>query len=217
MADNPVSIIVDTRERNGRVVKYWDIMPGVFPGLQLEFRELDQGDYVLGNSIVVERKSSTAFMLSVMDKHVFGAVAKLKAEFERVIYIVEGDIYAPRFHSNPEALRGALAYMSAVEGVAVIPSSSAEDTAQLIYPMALEAQHPERRALPLRSDKPRDLASSRQYLIEGLPGVSGERAKILLKYFGSVARVFSASDEELQNAGGLSAEAVARIRTVLEN
>ncbi|MGH8671140.1 MAG: ERCC4 domain-containing protein [Burkholderiales bacterium] len=218
MNDNAkaVRLQVDTREQNTRVVKYWNSMGGLFPGLQLEFLELDCGDYLLGASVAVERKSPTDFMLSVMDQHVYGDLARLKARFERIIYIVEGDIHAARFHSDPAALRAALSYMVVVEGVAIVPSPSAEDTAQLLYAMAFNHQHGAADSVSLHPDKPRDLASSRLYLVEALPGVGAQRAHLLLKHFGSVQRIFSASSEELQQAGELSPQAAQRIRTVLE-
>lgn len=208
-------IIVDSRELNGTLVKHWQAYAGNFPGLELESRDLELGDFIIFNDIVIERKSSTDFMLSVMDKKIFGIVAKLKGEFDRVIYIVEGDIFAPRFHSNPGALRDALAYISALEGVAVIPSPDASMSAELVYDMALYTQHGGKKAVSVRSGKPKDVRSSQQYLVEGLPGVSAERARELLRVFGSAAKVFAANDNELLTAG-LSVDTVARIRKIFE-
>lgn len=217
MPDDPKSIhiIVDTREVNGTLVKHWQAYRGNFPGLNYETRELEHGDFLIGNENVIERKSSTDFMLSVMDRKIFGNIAKLKAGYDHVTYIVEGDIFAPRFHSNPSALRDALAYMSAVEGVALIPSPDAAMSAELVYDMAMYIQHGGDKAVSVRSNKPKDLRSSQQYVIESLPGVSAERARELLRRFGSAAAVLGAGDEDLQ-AAGMTADAVARIRKVLQ-
>lgn len=217
MPDEPksISIIVDTRELNGTLVKHWQAYAGNFPGLQFEGRELEFGDFLIGNGVVIERKSSTDFMLSVMDKKIFGNLAKLKAEFDRIVYIVEGDIFAPRFHSNPTTLRDALAYMSAVEGIAVIPSPDAAMSAELVYDMAMYSQHGGDKIVSVRSTKPKDLRSSQQYVIESLPGVSAERARKLLHRFGSAAAVLGASDEDL-HAAGITADTVVRIRKVLQ-
>ena len=209
-----ILIVADAREMNGTVVRHWHGYAGNFAELQLESRELEYGDYLLGNDIVIERKSSTDFMLSVMDNQLYGNIAKLKAEFERVIYIVEGDVFAPRFHSNPSALRDALAYMTAVEGVALIPSPDAPMSAEIIYRMAADTQRPDARNVAVRSARPKDLRSSQQYVIEGLPGISAERARQLLKSFGSVENVLRADDEALM-AAGVSNDTVARIRKIL--
>ena len=209
-----IVIIADTREMNGTVVRHWHAYAGNFAQLQIESRELEYGDYLIGNDTVIERKSSTDFMLSVMDNQLYGNIAKLKAEFERVIYIVEGDVFAPRFHSNPSALRDALAYMAAVEGVALIPSPDAPMSAEIIYRMASDVQRPDERDVSVRSARPKDLRSSQQYVIEGLPGVSAERARQLLKTFGSVENVLRADDAALI-AAGISNETVARIRKIL--
>lgn len=208
------AIIADAREMSGTVVRHWHAYAGNFAQLKIESRELEYGDYVLANDVVIERKSSTDFMLSVMDNKLYGNIAKLKAEFERVIYIVEGDVFAPRFHSNPSALRDALAYMTAVEGVALIPSPDAPMSAEIIYRMAVDIQRPEARNVAVRSARPKDLRSSQQYVIEGLPGISAERARQLLKTFGSVENVLRADDAALIEAG-LTNETVARIRKIL--
>lgn len=214
-AAKSLHIIVDTRELNGTLVKHWQAYSGNFPGLEQEPRELEYGDYVIGAGTIVERKSSTDFMLSVMDKKIFGSIAKLKAEFDQIIYIVEGDIFAPRFHSNPAALRDALAYMSAAEGVALIPSPDAQMSAELVYDMAMYIQHGEDKVVSVRSGKPKDVRSSQQYLIESLPGISAERARELLRKFGSAAKVLAATDAEL-GASGLSPDTVTRIRKILD-
>ena len=138
MSDVPktTSIKVDTREQNTQVIKHWKEFSGNFPGLEYEFVEMEFGDYAIGNSTIIERKSSTDFMLSVMDKHILNNVAKLKQSYEHVIYIVEGDIYTPRFHSDPVALRKAIAYMTVNEHVSLVPSPGPQNTAELIYLMA---------------------------------------------------------------------------------
>lgn len=218
MADiKPVLIKVDTREKNTGVVKHWETLAGNFPGLSLEFVELEFGDYILGDDYIVERKSATDFMLSVMDERIFGVLAKLKAEYDKIIYIVEGDIFAPRFHSNPEELREALSYMTVIEGASLIPSPGPDSTAQLLFNMAHHAQHGSTKPRNLRRDKPMDLCSSQQYIIESLPGVTPERALNLLKHFGSVSAVLSAGDDELLQVSGLSPEMLARLRKVLGN
>ena len=133
---NSVKIKVDKREQNTGVIKHWNGFAGLFPGLELEFVEMEAGDYAIGNATIIERKSTTDFMLSVMDNHILDNLTKLKKDYEKVIYIVEGDIYAPRFHSDPAALRKAIAYMTMKENVSLIPSPGPQNTAELIYLMA---------------------------------------------------------------------------------
>jgi ERCC4-type nuclease len=133
-----ITIKVDTREKNTGVVKFWNERPSQFPGLSIEFMEMDHGDYVIGNSTVIERKSTTDFMLSVMDKHLLDNLTALKKTFEQVIYIVEGDFYAPRFHSDPAKLQQAIAYMTVKENSPLVPSPGPQSTAELIYAMALQ-------------------------------------------------------------------------------
>lgn len=138
MADVPktINIQVDMREKNTAVVKHWKEHPGMFPGLEIELIEMEFGDYVVGKSTVIERKSTTDFMLSVMDNHLITNLTKLNQDYEQVIYIVEGDIYASRFHSDPAKLRQAIAYMTMKENTPLVPSPGPQSTAELIFAMA---------------------------------------------------------------------------------
>jgi Fanconi anemia group M protein len=101
MSDTPVSITFHPREDNGSVLKHWQTYPGSFKGLATRPAELDCGDYDLGGGVVVERKSATDFSLAIMDKRLFGEVGKLKSSFDQPVYIIEGDLYGGRFHTDP--------------------------------------------------------------------------------------------------------------------
>ena len=211
-----ISITVDLREKTTPLIKHWEELPGAFPGLVFEFADLECGDYVLGNGVVVERKSATDFMLSVMDKRVASNLAKLKMDFDHPIYIVEGDIFQGRFHSDPVLLRDALSYLTVVEGVPLVPSPGPQNSAELIYAMAKHAQLGVDSPVILRGGKPRDPVTSQRYLVEGLPGVGETLAKALLKKFGSAARVFAATQEQLSEVEGVTQEAAVRMRKILD-
>ena len=52
--------------------------------------------------------------------------------------------------------------------------------------------------------------------MEGLPGVGETLAKALLKKFGSAARVFAATQEQLSEVEGVTPEAAVRMRKILD-
>lgn len=203
-----VHIVADARER-GKIVKALEALPGV----TLETRELDCGDYVLGDGVVVERKSATDFILSIVDKSLPEKVGKLKAQYARPVYIVEGDLFNMRFHQKAFDVHGALAYLGVSQRVPVVSSPDADQSAMLIYLMAAEAQAaPHTRA---RLNTPEVLHEAQRYALEGFPGIDADRADTLLAHFGSVAAVLNASAEALIEAG-LDPDPAAALREVVE-
>ncbi len=216
MSDTSVPISFHPREKNGPVLKHWQTFPGNFKGLVPNAAELDCGDYDLGGGVVVERKSATDFSLAIMDNRLFGEVGKLKSSFDQPIFIIEGDLYGGRFHTDPLVIREAIAWLTVGEGVPLVPSPGAEFSAELMYSMASQAQHGIGHPIVMRSSKPFDPMNGQRYLVEGLPGINEGMAHTLLDHFGSAAAVFAASVDDLVGVTGITPQAAGRMRKVLD-
>lgn len=213
IAERRVAITADTRER-GKITK---VLEGI-PGVALSFAELECGDYLLGAGVAVERKSATDFILSVVDASLVEKVARLKASVDRPIYIVEAgtrDLFTARFHQKAFDVHGALSYMSVIAQVPVLSTPDYEQSAMLIYFLAVDAQYRLGAKLNTRVNKPEVRADAQQYLLQGLPGVDAERAEALLKRFGSVAAVLNAPVAEWARVAGLDDETAAFVQEVL--
>ncbi len=210
--DRSIKIIADTRER-GKIIENLRALPNVI----LEVAEQECGDYVIGNGVVVERKSATDFILSIVDKTLLASVGKLRAVHGRPIYIVEGDMFTVRFHQKAFDVHMALAHLAVVQGIPVIASPDAEQSAMLVYLMAVDAQYNLTARPDMRLAKPALCSEAQQYLVEGLPGVNAERSERLLAHFGSPMRLFAASAGDLAGVDGIPADVAARIRAVLDS
>lgn len=204
------------RESQSGVIAHWQTYVGNFSGLQLVATELDVGDYDLGGGVRVERKSATDFSLAIMDRRLYGEVGKLKSTSDQVVYVVEGDMFAGRFHSDPALTHAAIAWMTAIQGVALLPSYSEAYTAELLFAMARLAQHGFGQPPVMRNGKLFDPRGAQSYLVEGLPGITPLMANALLVQFGSAAAVFAASVDLLAQTPGISAALAQRIRKVLD-
>ncbi len=209
-------ILLHPREASTPVVAHWQTYPGSFPGLEWREETLPCGDFRLGESMLVERKSAADFNLAIMDRRLYGEVLALRAAADQVVYLVEGDFFAGRFHSDAALSNEAIAWMTAVEGVSLVPSYSPAFTAEIVYSMARLVQHGFGQLPVLRKGKPFDPRGSQQYVVEGLPGVSPPLAQALLAKFGNVAAVYAASADELAEVSGMSAQLAQRIRKVLD-
>ncbi len=207
-------LTLDARELNGPVVRHWQAYPAQFPGLAWEGAELPAADFVLGQGVAVERKSAMDFSLMVMDGRLAELTARLQLDFDHPLLVVEGDFHTGRFHSDPQKLREALALL-ALQAVPFIPSPGPAFTAELIFTLMRALEAPSA-AASLRHGRPFDPLSGRRYLLEGLPGVTENLARALLRHFGSPAGVFAAGLDDLAQVPGISPEAAVRMKRVLE-
>lgn len=194
----PVTITADSREtRAGIALKLQAI-----PGVTLKQSELTSGDYLIGPGVAVERKAATDFVISLMEGRLFDQLARMAIEHEQAIILIEGNVYDTRSAISPEALDGALSYISLLSGASLIHSPSLARTPFILHRMALHLQHGLGYEVPIRAGKPKGPAAA-QYLLEGLPGVGPKLALVLLAHFGSPRAVFAATRNDLLQVKGV--------------
>lgn len=211
-AEPALLIRVDHREVHSGVPERL----GQMDGIVVRIESLDLGDYVLSQRVVVERKSAADLAASILDKRLFAQARQLHGAFERVIYLIEGAGLYQVSNLHPNAIRGALSYLVILEGVSLLRSEDAEDSAHLIATMARHEQqglgyelsfHAKR-----RGESP---ALQMRYLVEDLPGIGPRMAAALLAHFGSLRSLFSASEEELRAVAGIGPKRASAIYELL--
>ena len=211
MVAEKLLIRADMRETRSGVTQHLQKSESV----HVQFEDLAVGDFILSDEVCVERKEATDFVLSIMDKRIFGQVAQMKANYLRPVVILEGDVFSTRSAISPESLMGALSWMSVIEGISTIYSRSARETASFIETMTRHAQQGLGYEIPLRGGKPKDLKVLSQFAVEGLPSCGPTTAKKLLEHFGSVQGVFMASTEQLREVKGVGPKMAEQIRQLI--
>ena len=205
-----IVVYVDNRELRSGVPKHLKEL-----GAEIDVRTLDVADYVVSEEVGIERKSANDFIQSIIDGRLFDQVERLKRAYEKPVIIIEGELYGIR-NVHPNAIRGAIAAVTLDWGVPILFSSGTEETAQFIYLMAKREQEERKKEVRLRSEKKSlTLAERQRLIVEGLPNVSATLAKRLLKHFGNVERVFTATEEELQEVEGIGPKKAREIRRVI--
>ncbi|WP_297421225.1 DEAD/DEAH box helicase [Thermococcus sp.] len=205
-----IVVYVDSRELRSGVPKLLKEL-----GAEVEVRTLDVADYVVSEEVGIERKSANDFIQSIIDGRLFDQVERLKKAYEKPVIIIEGELYGIR-NVHPNAIRGAITAVTLDWGVPILFSSTKEETAGFIYLMAKREQEERKKEVRLRSEKKALTLSERQRLIvEGLPNVSATLAKRLLRHFGNVERVFTATEEELKEVEGIGEKKAREIRRVI--
>ena len=125
-------------------------------------------------------------------------------------------MYAGFIH--PNAIRGTMASIAIDFGISILPTRNAQDTAAMIKRIAIREQSGERTSINIRTDKkPVSLMEQQLFIVESLPNIGPVNAKNLLKHFGTVSKVFNASENELQEVEGIGKKTAKEIRKVMDS
>lgn len=208
----PVSKIVvyaDQREKSNRIVKE---LLELNTDIRLE--TLSTADYILSNKVGVEFKTQQDFVDSLLDGRLLDQVSRLKENFARPILVIEGtgSLYTVR-NVHPNAIRGTLAAITVSQGIPILFTSDAKDTAELLYTIAKREQETTPQEFsPHASRKPMSLKESQEYIISAFPNIGPNLAKQLLRQFKSVRNVINASETELASIEGIGVKKAKGIR-----
>ena len=207
-----MKISVDYRERPSGLI---DLLKGV--DIQIEVRKVAYGDYVINDSITIERKTARDFLISIIDGRLFNQLANLRRYCINPILLIEGNPFKTDLAFEDSAIKGALISAQAIWYIPTVFSRSKEDTRD-IFLMIGRQEKASMDVVPLRgSYRPRRLKSRQLFVLQGLPKVGPTVAKRLLAHFGSVSSVMNATVEDLMQVEGLGRISAERIREVLDS
>jgi ERCC4-type nuclease len=116
--------------------------------------------------------------------------------------IIDEDVYSGGIHEN--AFRGFLLSVALEFNVPVIFTHNPEDTAKYIDVLARKK---DKGNIGLRASKIFKTREERiQFILEGFPNIGPAKAKALISKFGSLKRIFNASEGELSEVLGKRAK-----------
>ncbi len=210
-----LTVIVDQREMRSTVARTLDSS-----GVNVVFKTLEIGDYVLSDRLAVERKTVDDFASSLIDpgRNIFTQISNLARTYDKPVLIIEGEGLFTARQLNPNAIHGTLASLSIDFGVSIFYTRDAEDTAALLRVIAKREQIDEKREVNAHGKKSSLLLSEQQeYVVSSISEIGPKAARTLLKHFGSVEAVMKADYEDLLNAKHIGPKTAARIREVVES
>ena len=94
----------------------------------IEVKKVPYGDYIINNSITIERKTAKDFLISIIDGRLFKQLSNLKKYCTNPILLIEGNPYKTGLNFENMAIKGALISTQAIWYIPVIFSRSKEDT-----------------------------------------------------------------------------------------
>jgi Fanconi anemia group M protein len=188
-------------------------------GASVQLAMLESADYLPSSRVGVELKLIEDFVASLIDGRLLEQLKTLRQNYERplILLLGEQDIYGVRA-VHPNAIRGMLATIAVSYAIPVLQMKTADEAAQFLIAIARrEQEQQERRPFtPHASRKPASLREQQEYLVSALPGVGPQLARTLLRRFGSVRRVFSATEDELRTVDGVGEKIAGAIKDALD-
>lgn len=204
-----IRVVADDRELNGGVVDALRRQTGV----TLVVERLSLGDFLVDDSLLVERKTLPDLLASIKDGRLFRQGARLAGAPFLTALILEGTaVDLAGSGMRREAIQGALIALSLYMGVPLLRARDPIETAQLMLYAARQGRIVAAGA-PLRPGRqPRGKQRIQSRVLQGLPGIGPERARLLLEQFGSLEAVMHAETDELASVRGIGQVTAESIR-----
>jgi len=205
----PAKIFVDFRERE--MAKLLEAL-----GIEVTVTNLEVGDYVISDKVAIERKTAQDFVASIIDpeRNLFRQMADLARTYDRPILILEGrDLYTSQM--NAGSIRGAMISVAVDWGVPIIPTEDRDETASVIALLARREMREGRQPKVHGHKTARTLKEQQEYLVSAISSVGPTVARNLLKHFGSVEKIMTASSEQLQEVELVGPKIASRIRELV--
>ncbi|MCX9084473.1 MAG: DEAD/DEAH box helicase [Candidatus Methanoperedens sp.] len=207
-----VSVYVDQREIRSHVAHSLEKL-----GVEIVLRTLPVGDYVVSDRVGIERKTADDFLGTFLDGgDLFGQISDLVRAYSRPILIIEGEGLYTKRQIHPNSIRGALSTIAVDFGVPVLFTKDEEDTAALISVIAKREQADSKKEVNLHGSKTAStLPQQQEYLVSAISEIGPVVSKNLLRHFGSVERIMTATREELMAVELVGPKTADRIREVV--
>ncbi len=204
-------ITIDYREKASGIIDLLQTEEAL-----VEVGKVPYGDYIINESITIERKTAKDFLISIIDGRLFKQLSNLKKYCQTPLLLIEGNPYKTDLDFDSMAIRGALISAQTIWYIPIIHSRSIEDTRDILLMIGRQDEtHMD--VVPLRGGyRPKRLKNRQLFILQGLPSVGPMLAKRLKAHFGSVSRVMNATVNELMEVEGIGKNSAEKIREVLE-
>jgi len=207
-----VRIYVDVREEKTGIPSMLEAA-----GLMVIRRQLPMGDYLISESIVIERKSAFDFARSLFDGRLFEQASRMSEAYPTVIYIIEGDpIRIRRFRGLQKQLYSALTTLILDYDVRVIYTQGPESTAEVLEAIARRTHESGGGRIVIhKKPKLESIVDWQLYILQAFPKIGPRTAIKILERFNTLERFCRASMSELSTIPGLGERKAEDIRRIL--
>ncbi|MFH1238339.1 MAG: ERCC4 domain-containing protein [archaeon] len=206
-----IPIIIDTREKQSLITANL-----VEKKANIEFEQLEIGDYLIQNTII-ERKTFSDFVSSMLNKRLIEQLINLK-KYSKHFLIIEGFYYNyNKFNVHENAIRGMLLSIAIDFQVPIIFTEDEQDTASFLILTAKKYEKPKSLDAIRPSKTFKTLEEQKQFVLEGFRGVGPTTAKQLLEKFKTLKEIFNIQKEQLKKISRFDENKIKKFLTLLNN
>lgn len=217
-----LTIIIDNRERDSAVPKHIETKD-----IEIEYANLRTGSYLITNSMAVDRLTTKEFEKLTSEKALFRRLLDFKKTYEEPILLIEGNNLAKNKKVSAGALRGAISYICCLNRIPILFTANETETAEMLFIIANQSQFglgfevsapdPETSASgEIQPAKPKTPEEIQAHIVQTLPDVGPSLAGSMMKMYGSLRTLFSATVADLTKVEGIGPKKAKRIINIFD-
>ncbi|NVM02802.1 MAG: hypothetical protein HWN67_10725 [Candidatus Helarchaeota archaeon] len=174
-------IIVDKREPK----KIIDLLKQ--EDIEVKMQNLDVGDYIISDSLAIERKSGRDFVSSITQdrRNLFEQLMRLSETYELPILLIENLKAAFKSQMDPASIYGVITSIAQRNRIPIIPTLNYKDTVLALKRMVIREQKEEEEPFIIARRAPKTMSHEERqtFYLEGLYNIGPKRAQQLLDAF----------------------------------
>lgn len=212
MINQLIKLSIDDREPVDDMLYFFSFYPNIEP----EIKRLTVGDIQFADRLIFERKTLNDFALSIIDGRLFSQCLRLCSQEIQPVIILEGtskDLHT--INIKREAMQGALITISLTYRIPVLRAINLKETCSLVITGVKQHLNRATGTIQRHGYHPKGKKRQQLLLLQGLPGIGKERAKLLLEKFGTIENVINASAADLKSLDGIGSKTAENIRYIL--
>jgi len=197
-------IIIDDREVKSGICEELNLL-----GIPFEIQRLEIGDFIVNDTIFVERKTVVDFAESLQDRRLFKQAINLRKNGRRAVMIIEGDKLPGKL-----SIRGALCSLSVKCYLPYLRSINLKGTAWILS-LIHGYKNDNYQGSPYCSHDfrtKRGIASMQERMLMQMRQVGPDLARKLIRKFETIDKIINAEDEELLEIKGIGKQLIHQIR-----
>jgi ERCC4-type nuclease len=195
-------LVADFREKDSLLVKLL-----VKLGVEPVFANLSVGDYLVSNTVAIERKTPADLVSSILDGRFSDQLERLKQAYPHNVLLVTGGLSEALSRApNPGIVYSRLA-LACLSGTSIVVLDSDLEAAQFVRWLVKESKKSWEGFEPMIKRKPKNQSPSEQVfnVLTAIPSVGAKRAEKLMRAFPNLLAVLQAPEEKLASLVGSTA------------
>jgi Fanconi anemia group M protein len=170
-------------------------------GFQLDPADLHHADVVVSGRLAVAVRTVDEFILQINDGSLMPELDKLKREYAHPVLIVQGEPEGEGFREGNEVVYDYLSGLLAELRMTVLSTSGPSQTSSAIASLRRQEEASAKAGTGRQTTL--DGPNRQVFMVQGLPNVSTTIAERLLRRFGGMNGVASASVDDLMQVDGI--------------